>query len=332
MFAARTILELTPHRFAIFGKLAATLLVSFLPVLSIVSKSAAEPQPGAAADTAPASEVAPNGSPRPPRPIVLGPDDVPAFAPAPDGFDQKRSDVPQGTLTKVTYYSTAVGTERRMQVYTPPGYSQNQKYPVLYLLHGIGGDENEWVSNGSPQAVLDNLLADRKIVPMIVVFPNGRAKLDDRPQGNIYSLDNVEAFARFDGDLIQDILPYVQSHYSVKAGAPSRALAGLSMGGGQALNIGLSHLGVFDWLGGFSSAPNTRSPAELMPDPAKAKRMLKLLWISGGDQDSLIDIGQGLHHYFKAHAVPHLWHVDAGGHDFAVWKNDLYFFSQKLFR
>ena len=298
-----------------------------------------QPAPGAPAAPAtgantnlPAQAVAPNGAPRPPRAIVLGPDDKPAFPPAPAGFDQVRDGVPHGTLEMVQYHSTTVGTDRHMLIYTPPGYSRRHKYPVLYLLHGIGGDEYEWKNDGAPDVILDNLLADKKIVPMIVVFPNGRAKADDRPQGNIYSADNIQAFANFDGDLLNDIIPYIQSHDHAKSGPQNQALAGLSMGGGQALNIGLSHLGTFDWVGGFSSAPNTRRPEDLIPDPALARQDLKLLWISGGDQDGLIDIGQGLHAYFKEQNVPHIWHVDSGPHNYTVWKNDLYLFSQLIFR
>jgi enterochelin esterase-like enzyme len=275
---------------------------------------------------------APNGAPRAPRPIVLGPDDKPAFPPAPAGFDQPRTGIKHGILTTVAYYSTTVGVERHLVVYTPPGYSSRHKYPVLYLLHGIGGDQNEWVNNGSPNVILDNLYADRKIKPMIVVFPNGRAKLDDRPLGNIYSAENVQAFANFTGDLLGDIIPFIESHYPVKPGSENRALAGLSMGGGQSLNIGLSHLGTFDWIGGFSSAPNTRSPQDLVPYPLLPRQQLKLFWISGGNQDPLIDIGQELHAYLKTNDVPHIWHVDDGAHVFPVWKNDLYLFSQLIFR
>jgi enterochelin esterase-like enzyme len=280
----------------------------------------------------PEPNPAPNGAPRAPRPIVLGPDDKSAFPAAPAGFDQPRDGISRGNLDLIEYHSTTVGVDRHMLVYTPPGYSTHRKYPVLYLLHGIGGDEHEWQSNGAPDVILDNLYADKKIVPMIVVFPNGRAKPDDRAVGNIYSADNVQAFANFTGDLLNDIIPYIESHYPVKKGVEYRALAGLSMGGGQSLNIGLSHLGEFDYIGGFSSAPNTERPEELVPDPTLVGQKLKLLWISGGDHDGLIDIGQGLHAYFKANNVPHIWHVDAGGHDFSVWKNDLYLFSQLIFR
>ena len=267
---------------------------------------------------------------RPRAPIVLGPDDKPAFPAAPEGFDKPREGIPHGKVETVQYHSSTVGTDRKMLIYTPPGFSTDTKYPVLYLLHGIGGDEEEWHKNGAPEVVLDNLLADGKIMPMIVVLPNGRAQPNDRAEGNIYG--HAKAFEAFEGDLLKDIIPFVEAHYPAKAGREGRALAGLSMGGGQSLNFGLGNLDTFAWVGGFSSAPNTRAAETLVPDPDEAARKLKLLWISCGDKDGLIDISQKFHAYLKDKGVPHTWHVDSGGHNFPVWKNDLYLFSQRIFR
>jgi enterochelin esterase-like enzyme len=266
------------------------------------------------------------------REIVLGPDDKPAFPPAPEGFDKKRDGIARGKVETVEYDSKTVGNKRKMLVYTPPGYSPDAKYPVLYLLHGIGGDETEWYKGADPNVILDNLYADQKIVPMIVVMPNGRAEPNDRAVGNIMAPEHVKAFANFENDLLKDVIPFVESKYSVKTGPENRALAGLSMGGGQSLNFGLAHLDTFAWIGGFSSAPNTKPPAQLVPDPNAAKTKLKLLWISCGDKDGLIGISQGVHAYLKENNVPHIWHVDSGRHEFPVWKNDLYLFSQRIFR
>jgi len=266
------------------------------------------------------------------RPIVLGPDDVPAHVPAPVGFDVKRENISRGKIDTVKYDSKTVGNMRKMLVYTPPGFSPDKKYPVLYLLHGIGGDHLEWFNNGHPEIILDNLYADKKLVPMIVVLPNGRAMKDDRVVGNIFDAEKVKAFETFEQDLLNDIIPFVESKYPVKASPENRALAGLSMGGGQSLNIGLGNLDTFAWIGGFSSAPNTKAPEILLPNPAEAAKKLKLLWISCGDQDGLISISQNLHKYAKENKVPHIWHVDSGKHDFPVWKNDLYLFSQLLFK
>jgi enterochelin esterase-like enzyme len=263
-------------------------------------------------------------------PIVLGPDDKAVSPAAPAGFDVRRDDIPHGKLEMVEYDSKSVGTRRKMMIYTPPGYSKESTYPVLYLLHGIGGDEREWAKGGAPDVILDNLLADGKIVPMIVVLPNGRAQPNDRPVGNIYA--QGKAFEAFEADLLGDIIPFVEAQYSARKDREGRALAGLSMGGGQSLNFGLGNLDRFAWVGGFSSAPNTRPPGRLVPEPSEATEKLKLLWISCGDKDGLIDLSQGLHAYLKEKGVPHLWHLDAGGHNFPVWKNDLYLFSQRLFR
>ncbi len=282
-----------------------------------------------------AAQPVPPTPPRRPRrgePIVLGPDDKPAFPPAPEGFDKEREKIPRGKIETVEYDSKTVGTRRKMLVYTPPGYSDRNRYPVLYLLHGIGGEETEWQKNARPQVILDNLYAEKKLVPMIVVMPNGRARKKDRAEGNIFAPENQQAFADFEKDLLDDVIPFVESKYSVKKNRESRALAGLSMGGGQSLNFGLGNLDVFAWVGGFSSAPNTKNPEELVPDPAGTAEQLKRLWISCGDKDGLIRISRDLHAYLKKNNVPHIWHVDSGGHDFAVWKNDLYLFSQLLFR
>ena len=174
------------------------------------------------------------------------------------GFDIVRESIPHGKIDSVTYTSKTVGTNRKALIYTPPGYSKDKKYPVLYLLHGIGGDEKEWLKGGQPQVILDNLYSENKVEPMIVVLPNGRAMKDDRATGNIMAPDKVQAFATFEQDLIKDLIPYVEKNYLVIKDAEHRAIAGLSMGGGQSLNFGLGNLDKFAWVGGFSSAPNTK--------------------------------------------------------------------------
>lgn len=264
------------------------------------------------------------------RNIVLGPDDKPAFAEPPADLVAKRDGIAHGKLEMIEYDSKTVGTKRKMQVYTPPGYSADQKYPVLYLLHGIGGDETEWQRFATPDVLLDNLIADQKAVPMIVVMPNGRAQKNDRAEGNIMAA--APAFATFERDLLDDVIPTIQSRYSTLTNQASRALAGLSMGGGQTLNFGLGHLDTFAWIGAFSSAPNTKPPGELVPDAAAATRQLKLLLLTCGNKDGLIGISQGVHSYLKEKNVPHIWHVDGNGHDATHWRNSLYHFAQRIFR
>ncbi|WP_372773620.1 alpha/beta hydrolase [Mangrovibacterium sp.] len=251
----------------------------------------------------------------------------------PFGFDVSRPNIPHGKIDTLVYHSETVGADRKTLIYTPPGYSDDTKYPVLYLLHGIGGDEKEWYNQGAPQVILDNLYAEGKLKPMIVVLPNGRAMVDDRAVGNIMAPDKVQAFSNFELDLLHDLIPFVEQKYAVLADRDHRALAGLSMGGGQALNFGLGHLDTFAWVGGFSSAPNTKLPEELVPDPEKAKEQLKLLWISCGDQDGLIRFSERTHTYLTENGVPHIYQVIPGGyHDFKVWKDNLYQFSQLLFK
>jgi len=263
-------------------------------------------------------------------PITLGPDDKPAFPSPPDGFDKPRDNIERGKLEMVEYDSKSVGNKRKALVYSPPGYSADTKYPVLYLLHGIGGDEEEWRRGGQPNVILDNLIAEKKAVPMIIVMPNGRAQPDDRPGPN--AMATAPAFGKFDQDLLGSLIPFIEAKYSVIKDRESRALAGLSMGGGQSLNFGLANLDTFAWVGGFSSAPNTKPAAELVPDPEKATKQLKLLWISAGNKDGLIRISQNVHAYLKEKNVPHIWHVDDHAHDFQHWKNGFYNFSQLIFK
>lgn len=263
------------------------------------------------------------------RQVTLGPDDVQVLSDPPAGFNVPREDIPRGQVEMISYDSKSVGTTRRMQVYTPPGYSKDTKYPVLYLLHGIGGDETEWQRFAAPNVLLDNLLADGKAVPMIIVMPNGRAQKNDRAEGDVFR--SAPAFAAFEEDLLKDVIPTIESRYSVEAGREHRALAGLSMGGGQSLNFGLAHLDTFAWIGGFSSAPNTKPPAQLVPDPVATKQQLRLLYLSCGNKDGLIHVSQGVHAYLKEHDVPHVWNVDSYGHDATHWRNNLYHFVQRIF-
>jgi enterochelin esterase-like enzyme len=313
-------------------------------------------------------------------------DDKPKeLPPAPKGFDIKRDGIERGKVEAVQYDSKTVGGKRRATVYTPPGYSRDAKYPVLYLLHGAGDDDTGWTQKGSADVILDNLYADKKLVPMIVVMPNGRPgagastaaalagalmkradadkdgklsreeflaaaealykEIDKDNKGQVDEKQLAEAIGRalpapgrlpggagngFEEDLLKDLIPYVEAHYPVKADAGHRAIAGLSMGGGQALSIGLKHLDTFAWVGGFSSALFPR-PATPVPDTA-ASQKLRLLWVSCGDADRLMDGSKALHDSLDQKKVPHVWHVDTGGHTWPVWKNDLYLMSQMLFR
>ena len=268
------------------------------------------------------------------RPVVLAADDVRAFPDAPAGFDKSPTNGLAGRTEVFEYDSTVTGKRRKAVVYLPPNYSSEKKYPVLYLLHGIGGNEWEWKGYVHADVIVDNLIATGKATPMIIVMPNGRALPDDRvPEGGkIYSPENAGGFAKFERDLLDCLIPAIQAKYSASTNREQCALAGLSMGGGQALNFGLTHLDTFAWVGGFSAAPNRKPMDELIPSPDAVNQQLKLLYLSCGNKDGLISGSQGFHVYLKQHNIPHLWNVDDQGHDRGTWANNLYHFAQCIFR
>lgn len=264
-------------------------------------------------------------------PLAAQNPDAAKYPDPPKGYDQKRDGTDRGKVETIEYDSTTVGAKRKARVYTPPGYRKDTKYPVLYLLHGIGGDENEWGRGGVADVVLDNLFADKLAVPMVVVMPNGRASKDLTARDPIPK--QSPAFAAFENDLLKDLIPFVEKTYSVKTDRESRALAGLSMGGGQSLNFGLGNLDTFAWVGGFSSAPNTKRPADLIKDHAAAAKKLRLLYVACGDKDGLFRTSEGVHKMLDENKVPHVYRViPGGGHDFKVWKSDLYHFARLAFR
>jgi enterochelin esterase-like enzyme len=244
-------------------------------------------------------------------------------------FDAERKDAPHGELKTVEYDSKTVGLKRKAVVYTPPGYSKEQTYPTLYLLHGIGDTEVGWMKLGAAQAIFDNMIADKKCVPMVVVMPNGRAgpaNITERTPWN----QQGAAFAAFEDDLLKDLIPMIETNYAVKKDAEHRAIAGLSMGGGQTLNFGLGHLDTFSYVGAFSPAPNTKPTSELVK--AMKEKNPKVLWLSCGDTDFLMESNKKIHTELTEAKVTHLWHIGSGGHTWPVWKDDLYRFAQLIFQ
>jgi enterochelin esterase-like enzyme len=228
-----------------------------------------------------------------------------------------------------------------MSVYTSSGYSTDRKYPVAYLLDGFGQDFRQWTEWCQADNVIDNLLADGKIQPMLMVFPNCDANLtvtDTMTASRSGREDGFNGYGKpFENDLLKDIIPYIESHYSVYANREHHALAGLSMGGGQSLNIGMYHIDTFAYVGGFSSAPNTNMfghvypEVEFLPDPKSAKKKLNLLWIACGNKDRLIQVSQDVHQYLKEKGVKHVWHVDSNALDNSEWDSNFYLFAQHLF-
>ena len=258
----------------------------------------------------------------------------PAELPAPPkNFDSKREGIERGKVETIEYDSKAAGAKRKMLVYTPPGFSKDQKYPVLYLLHGGGDDETGWTKKGAADVILDNLYADKKAAPMIVVMPNGRVvKAGEKPAGKF------AGFEEFEQDLLRDVIPHVEAHYPVKADRRHRALAGLSMGGLQTLDIGLTHLDTFDTLGVFSSGwfPDRREKFEkeqqaLLKDPETNKK-LKLFWIANGKPDIAYKNNQAMLEMFDKYKLRYVFNEGKGGHTWDSWKNHLFVFAPLLFR
>lgn len=240
----------------------------------------------------------------------------------PAGFDQFNGGG-RGEITHHTYFASDVGVNRETTVYTPPNYNPGQQYPVLYLLHGIGGDEWEWQNHvGAGFAnIMDNLHNQNLVEPMIIVMPDGNALRD-------INSDSFASFGAFEGVLLNDLIPYIEQNYPAEKNKNGRALAGLSMGGGQALNAGLGNTDVFGWVGGFSAAPNLNQT----PGNYDAMRNLNAIFISVGDQDSLYSGSNAIHEHLTNNNVPHLWKVyPGGGHDMAVWNRSLYSFTRIIF-
>jgi enterochelin esterase-like enzyme len=257
---------------------------------------------------------------------------------APDGFDQPR-DVPHGNVASEKYDSKSLGFERKLTIYTPPGYSKEKKYPVLYLLHGSGDDETGWIQKGSANVILDNLYAEGKAEPMIVVMPFGYPTRPGEPtrKPNATPEERRAAAGEFTKDLLDDLIPFIDSHCPTVADANHRALAGLSMGGGQTMRIGPMHPDTFAYLGIFSAGlpragATEGDPTAAYPDADTLNSHLKLFWVSCGDKDRGLENAKRLDATLTEKTIHHLWHQDTGAHEWPVWKNDLYLLAQKLFR
>jgi enterochelin esterase family protein len=297
------------------------------------------------------------------------------FPVPPQGFDRAREEAEKGKVERVEYDGTAVaaGLKRWMEVYTPPGYSADKKYPVLYLIHGAGQNERAWVDSGRANVILDNLVAEKKIEPMIVVFPNGNATTNTEAGGPRAGRDGAppggaapgaaaapggdpgrgagprggRGFGgdgtgkNFENDLLKDIIPYVESHYSAFSDAQHRALAGLSLGGMQTRTIAPANTDKFSYVGIFSGG-NIR-PQDIT-DMSVFKTNVKLVYMSFGSQESSAPRGGGTSpsgpegiklaaDALGQSGIKAVYYVSPGSaHDFTSWKRSLYYFSQLLFQ
>jgi enterochelin esterase family protein len=295
-----------------------------------------------------------------------------AVVPGSDYFDTK--EVPHGAVASITYYSTALKKFRRMHVYTPPGYETGKdKYPVFYLLHGAGDNDDCWTSVGRAGFILDNLIAEKKAKPMIVVMPAGHTQNTTGGGGGgrgaaaAATPGTVPPPDEFTQDFMADIMPYAESHYRIIMDRAHRAIAGLSMGGSQTLNIAIPHLNEFSYIGVFSSgllgsfgggrggrgpgaasgpavaAPAAPVPAATGPSPweqqhmaeldnAAWKKGLKLVWFSTGKDDSLITTSRSTVDVLNKHGFNASFRESEGAHTWLNWRNYLVEFTPQLFQ
>jgi len=265
------------------------------------------------------------------------------YVPGTEWMDSNR--VPHGAVASVTYYSETLKRDRRMHIYTPPGYEASQaKYPVFYLLHGAGDNDDAWTSVGRAGFILDNLIASKKAKPMVVVMPAGHTS---RTQGG-----GRGATDEFVHDFLNDVMPYTEAHYRVYNDKAHRAIAGLSMGGSQTLNAAIPHLEKFAYVGVFSSGligsfarANAAAPAPTAPtgpsweeqhtaelDNAAGKKGLKLVWFATGVDDGLMPTTKGTVEMLKKHGFSPVMKESPGGHTWINWREYLNEFTPQLFQ
>jgi enterochelin esterase family protein len=249
-------------------------------------------------------------------------------------FDEVQN-VPHGALQIRTYESTPLKKLRRLYVYTPPQYDTEptRKFPVLYLRHGSGDNEENWSDTGRAAVILDNLTAQRKAVPMLIVMSNGDT---DGSWAGGSSPEGIELLSQ---ELLTDIIPLIEKDYRVAPGRENRAITGLSMGGGQAFTIGLRHMDMFAWVGEFSSGLVSDTDFHLdqylpgfLDDPAAVNKKLRLFYLSCGTLDprypGQLDLGDLL----KAHDIHYVWYPTPGMHEWKVWRHALADFAPRLFQ
>jgi enterochelin esterase family protein len=258
--------------------------------------------------------------------------------PGPQSLPWEVNDVPRGTLHHHFYKSKAAADERDFWVYTPPGYDPKarKRYPVLYLLHGYSDDASAWSSVGLANVILDNLIARRQAKPMIIVMPLGYGTMEilEAGWGRVRSPElrqrNQE---KFRDSLLLEVKPQVEKAYRILPKADARAVAGLSMGGAEALEVGLNNLDQFAWVGAFSAGVRGTNYASQFPRlDAKANRQLRVLWIGCGEQDGLMSDNEKLDQWLSSKDIHHLFVRTAGQHSFRVWRRYLADFAPLLFQ
>jgi enterochelin esterase-like enzyme len=262
------------------------------------------------------------------------------------------NDVPHGTVRTEWYRSRTTGETRRIFIYTPPGYDQSeQRYPVLYLQHGFGEDEAGWSDQGHENFILDNLIAARKAKPMIVVNANGMADVELKPpppppshpdqndpthSTSVARFFMEQRYPLFDHMLIDELIPHIDGNFRTIPDRQHRALAGLSMGGAQALQVGLNHLNEFAYLGAFSPAVDITNLGTdfnaALANSEKVNEQLRLLWIGIGSDDFLYAPVKSSHDLLERAGINHVWVESSGAHVWTVWRKYLADFAPRLFQ
>jgi enterochelin esterase family protein len=248
--------------------------------------------------------------------------------------------ISHGTVQTKEYKSKALGTSRKVVVYTPPGYEgSSQRYPVLYLLHGAGSTETSWTERGRANVILDNLIADGKLKPLVVVMPFGYAFARPAGGGRGDAAENKQQREGFAKDFLEDVLPMIDSTFRVYLDRDHRAIAGLSLGGAQSLAIGLSHPDLFSRVAAFSPAMGAANDPgtggvdfnSVLVDSARLNDQLKLLWVSCGTEDTLFESIKSFTELLSKHKVEHIFRLTGGAHTYAVWQRNLNEVAPMLF-
>jgi enterochelin esterase-like enzyme len=264
--------------------------------------------------------------------LLTVPGDGPAF------YDVQ--DVPHGEIRTLLYRSRSNGVTRELTVYVPPGYDQarNRRYAVLYLLHGFANDHHSWHRYGRANDILDNLLAQRKIEPFLVVMPlgYGAAQVNGDGTGIAPSGDVRGDAALYERDLLEDIIPMIERNYRTIADRKHRAIVGFSMGGGQAGRFGLRHLETFSHVGimgaGMAGGSDTEPMATLAANSAKANKLIDLLWIACGKEDAALKGARALHQALEQAGIVHTFLETEGAHHWRVWRRYLRDLAPLLFK
>ena len=248
----------------------------------------------------------------------------------PREFDRWRDGVSHGRLVAEECASRGWNGRRPLLIYYPPGYLPSIRYPVLYLLHGMADDESAWTRKGALEPILDNLYAEGRVVPMVVIMPNVRAS-SDIPLDASWETQ-AAAFSGFGTELLKSIVPFVESRIPVLSDREHRAIAGVARGAGQALSVAFEHPDQFGWVGVFSPAGIRGSELPKLNGSGLAGPRFRLLTLRTSETDPLIDLARGLHDSLDRQRIQHEWQPGPGGHTWTVWKRDLYHVSQVLFR